>query len=258
MTALRPLLLLVMLAGCAAPQSEHSIAPDTSAGDTEQRTRARVHTELAAGYFGVGNLNIALEEAMIATRADPTYGPAFNLLGMIYSGLKEDRLAEQNFEIAVKLNPLDSDANNNYGSFLCERKREDEALRYFLAALRNPLYQTPERSYVNAGICSRRKGDIAAAQDYLQRALQARPELPSALYQLADMAFAGGDAEGARGYLLRLAKVVPNPNAETLWLGVRIARRLGDSNGAASYAQRLRRNFPQSRETRLLTAGQFE
>lgn len=254
-----PLLVLIALAGCAAqPVSDSALPAEGPAGETEQRMRARVHTDLAVNYFEIGNQNVALEEALIAARADPSYGPAHNILGLVYAALREDRLAEQSFERAVKINPLDSDANNNYGSFLCDRKREKEAVRYFLAALRNPLYQTPERSFVNAGICSRRSGDLAGAQDYLMRALQARPELPAALYQLADLSFAAGNAEVARGYMVRLIKVMGSPSAEMLWLGLRVSRRLGDKNAESSYAQQLRRSFPQSREAKLLAAGQFE
>ncbi len=252
--------LLVLLAACAAPPAEQGLVSDGSAGasETEQRARARLHTELAASYFEIGNLNVALDEALVATRADPNYGPAFNVLAIVYARLKEDRLAEQNFDRALKINPVDSDANNNYGSFLCDRKREEEAIRHFLAALRNPLYQTPERSYINAGVCSRRRGDLTGAQDYFQLALKTRPNLPIAMYQLADIAFARGDTAAARAQLAQFFKLVANPGPETLWLGLRVSRKLGDTPAESSYAQQLRRNFPQSRETRALEAGQFE
>ena len=66
-----------------------------------------------------------------------------------------------------------------------------------------------------------------------------------------------GDLDSARGYMNQLMRAV-QPNAEALWLAIRIERRLGDAAAAASYAQRLRKNFPDSREARALSAGQFE
>ncbi|HWI12829.1 MAG TPA: type IV pilus biogenesis/stability protein PilW [Burkholderiales bacterium] len=250
--------LLALAAGCATPPqtSSYKTEASTMGEEPEARTRARIHTELASGYFELGNLGVALEEVNEAMRADPTYGPAYNVSALIHADLKEDRLAEQQFERALRLNPVDSDANNNYGSYLCQRKREEEGIRHFLAALRNPLYQTPERSYVNAGLCSRRRGDLAAAQEYFERALKVRPDQPQALYQLGDILYARGDYAQARSYISRASQVMPSP--ETLWLALRLERKLGDRNAEASYAAQLRRGYPQSREARALAAGQFE
>lgn len=249
---------LSVVAGCATQPASTEFKPDVSTmgEDSDARNRARIHTELAGGYFELGNLGVALEEVNEALRADNTYGPAYNMSALIHAELKEDRLAEQQFERALRLNPVDSDANNNYGSFLCQRSREEEGIRHFLAALRNPLYQTPARSYINAGLCSRRRGDLAGAEDYFEKALKARPNQPQALYQLADIFYARGEYAPARQYVLRLNQMAPNP--EALWLGLRVERKLGDRNAEASYAAQLKRSFPGSREARALEAGQYE
>lgn len=202
-------------------------------------------------------MGVALEEVKVALSADRNYAPAYNVAGLIYTDLKEDRLAQENFQRALRLNPLDSDTNNNYGRFLCERKREEEAIKYFMAALRNPLYQNPDRSYVNAGLCARRRGDLLAAEDYFQRAVKLRPAQPQALYQLADLAYRRGAYAEARNYLATLTKITA-PNAETLWLGVRVERRAGDRSAAASYGAQLARSFPESKEAQALSAGRDE
>jgi type IV pilus assembly protein PilF len=235
------------------PQSR---APASTDEETA-RNRARVHTELAAGYYELRNMAVALDEINQALKAEPGYGPAYNVAGLIYAELREDRLAQENFQRALRIDPLDPDANNNYGRFLCDRKQESEAIKYFLTALRNPLYQAPERSYVNAGLCSRRQGHVAAAEDYFMKALQARPTQPQALYQLADISYQRGNYAQAKNYLVRVEKLA-NPSAETLWLALRIERKLGDRNAEASYGQQLRRQFPDSKEARALLAGVYE
>jgi len=261
MTVFNLMMMLVALAiaGCATQPASSGFKSDVSTTDDEsnQQMRARVHTELASGYYELGNIGVALEEVNIAMRADPNYGPAHNVAALVYARLKDDRLAQQSFERALSINPLDSDANNNYGLFLCERKREEEAIKYFLAALRNPLYQNRERSYVNAGVCSRRRGDTAGAANYFQSALKLRPSQPQALYQMADIEYQRGNFAEAKGYLGRFTQVA-TPNSEVLWLGVRVARRLGDRDSEASYALQLRKNFPNSNETRALEAGRYE
>ncbi|MBI4207081.1 MAG: type IV pilus biogenesis/stability protein PilW [Betaproteobacteria bacterium] len=253
------LITLLVTAACAVQPSQQEVRPerDTTGAEADERMRARIHTELAAGYFELGNMSVALEEANVALRADPGYSPAYNIAGLIYSELKEDRLAEQNFAHALRMNPLDSDANNNYGWFLCQRKREAESIKFFLAALRNPLYQNPERTYVNAGLCARQHGDLAGAEQFFLSALKVRPAQPQALYQAADLAYARGDYASAKQHLERLAQVV-QANAEVLWLGLRIERKLGDRNSEESYAHRLRNNFPDSKEAQALLAGQYE
>jgi len=183
------------------------------------------------------------------------FGPAHNIAGLVYAALNENQLAEESFQRALKLNPTDADANHNYGQFLCQRKREEEGIRHFLNAVSNPLYQTPERSYVNAGVCARRRGDLASAESYFTLALKTRANNPGALFNMADLAYARGDFPGAKTYLNRLTQVTP-PNAEMLWLGVRVERRLGDRNSEASYALQLRNKFPDSKEARALAAGE--
>ena len=251
----------LMLTGCVTQTTGGDTAlkaPTSTTGDEPQaRVRARIHTELAAGYYEIGNMAVALEEVSEALKSDPNYGPAYNVAGLVYARLNEDRQASESFQRAVRINPNDFDALNNYGFFLCERKQEREAIKLFLAAVRNPLYPFPDRSYVNAGVCSRRAGDQAGAEEYFKQALRVSPSQPQALYHLADLSYSRGDFVGAKAYLGRLTQVA-DVNAEVLWLGVRVERRLGDRNAEMSYALQLRNRFPASQEARLLAAGKFE
>jgi type IV pilus assembly protein PilF len=218
---------------------------------------ARAHTELASAYYGVGQVAVALEELNIAVEVYPKYAPAYYMLGLVHMDLKEDALAERNFQKAISLDPGSSEAYNNYGWFLCQRDRIDEALKNFMTALKNPRYETPDKAYVNAGICSRKRNDDVAAMDYFESALKLRPNQPQALYNAADIQFRKGDFALAKSYMLRYMKST-NPSPEALWLGVRVERKLGDRITEDSYAQMLRQRFPDSREAQLLKAGQYE
>jgi len=123
--------------------------------------------------------------------------------------------------------------------------------------VQNPLYQNPERSPVNAGVCARRRGDDASAQEFFLRAVALRPNQAQALYQLADLAHASANYAAAQGYLRRLAQAA-QANAEVLWRAVRVERRMNNANGEASYAQQLRKNFPDSKEAAAMQGGRFE
>ncbi len=251
---------VVSLSGCATPGAmDAGVQPtsDTTGNESNARTRARIHTELAAGYFDLGNLGVALEEVTIAQQADPNYATTYNVAGLIYAALKDDRRAEENFLRALRLNPADPDANHNYGGFLCQRKREVEGIKFLLAAVQNPLYQAPERSLGNAGICARRRGDDAAAQEFFLRALTVRPNHAPSLLQMAELSFSANNYGAAQGYLRRFSQVAP-AGPDVLWLAIRVERKLGNALAEASYAQQLRKNFPESKEAVALQAGRFE
>lgn len=249
------------LAGCGAQprveQADERTKSTTSDTDDNALGRARIHTELAVNYLEIGNLAIALEEAGIAQRSDPTYVPAYNVAGLVYMQLRDDRLAEQNFRQALSINSRDSDTLNNYGTFLCDRKRENEGIKLFLLAVTDPLYRSPDRSYLNAGVCAKRKKDFNEAEGYLRRAVQLQPQNFQALYQLAEIAYTRNNFGEARAYLQRLLPVL-RTSPEALWLLLRTERKGGDPAAVDSLAHQLRANFPESLQTRLLEQGRFD
>jgi type IV pilus assembly protein PilF len=223
-------------------------------GESKLTAQARAHTELGAAYFQQNKLEIALDEFNHAIHIDPKYGQAYNGLGLVYAALGEDAKADAGFKKAIEVQPGSSESHNNYGSFLCARKRYDESITEFLAAVKNPLYSTPNLAYANAGICSVRKNDIKNAEIYLNKALQIDPLTNSAAQALAEIQFKRGDVKGAKKTLQNA--LIASPGPDTLWLGIKIERVLGDKDNVASYALQLRQQYPNSEQTRLLLSGQ--
>ena len=251
-----------VLAGCAqAPASSATQANTVETGILtgevgDPRNRARIHTELASAYFERGSMGVALEELRTAIAADPNYAAAYSVLGLVHMELRENAVAQQHFEHALRLSPNDPDINNNYGWFLCQTGHEQQSIAYFLAALKNPLYNTPARSYVNAGLCSL-KNNESDAIDYFERALRSAPDNLQALLNLASARYKRGQLEAARGLIGRFNKLV-EPTAESLWLALRIERKLGDKLAENSLATQLRRRFSGSQEYQDMLQGKFE
>jgi type IV pilus assembly protein PilF len=247
---------LFLAAACATKEPDP--AGGTIVGEvSDARNRAKVHTELAGAYYERGNMGVALDELRQATTADSSYAQAYGLLGLVYMELKDPGQAESNFERGLRLSPNDADINHNYGWFLCQNGREKDSIKYFLQALRNPLYSSPGRTYSAAGLCSLRANNSKDAEEFFQRALRLDPDDPTSLLQLGQIRYRQGNIEEARRLVSRYNKLV-SPNPESLWLAVRIERKLGERISEQSYANQLRRRFPNSAEYRSLQRGQYD
>lgn len=235
---------LCLLTACATERTgfqPQEVDPDRS---------VESHTRLASGYYNIARYKIAIDEARIALSIKSDYAPAYNVLGLVYMALKDNVLAEENFQKAISLAVDDSDINHNYGVFLCQTNREKESIAYFTRAGKNPLYQNPERSLANAGYCLRKIGQFDEARTLFERALRLQPQYTMALYNLADIAYRNEDYLPARNYLQRISQDEQTP--ESLFLAWRVERALGDASAEKRIADQLMRDFPKSDQAKQL------
>jgi type IV pilus assembly protein PilF len=251
--------LLLAAAGCAtqAPPEPVTDTGVISGEPSDPRNRARIHTELASLYFERGNMGVALEELRIAITADPTYALTHGMFGLVYMELRENQLAEQSFQRGLGLAPQDPDLNHNYGWYLCQTGREKEAIKHFMQAIRNPLYATPGRSFAAAGICSLRKDQVKDAEEYFLRALRIDADDPASLLQLGQIRYRQGNYDESRKLVSRFNKLIA-PTPESLWLALRVERKLGERIAEAGFAGQLRQRYPGSREFQLLQRAEFD
>ena len=255
-------LLALAFAGCESMPRKDSGGPTTESVSTsgepgDPRNRAKVHAELAALYYSRGSMAIALEELRIAAAADANYPLTYSLFGLVYMELRESKLAQENFERGLRLSPSDPDINHNYGWFLCQSGRETESIKYFMQAVSNPLYPQSWRSYSAAGVCSLRKNNLKEAEDFFQRALRQEPDEPGSLLQMGQIRYRQGNLEEARRLVNRHNRIV-TPTAESLWLALRVERKLGERVAESNHATQLRRRFAASREYQQLQRGEYD
>jgi type IV pilus assembly protein PilF len=267
---LLPAVLAALLAACTNVPVNQGMHGDSqrpiSSGDrplsdlapsSPAEARAQVHVELGLAYLQVGRHDVALDEANIALQDIPGYAPAYHLIGLVYMALSDDAKANDYLLRALRTAPGDPEFNNTYGWFLCSTGRENEGLQRLAAASRNPYYRQVSRPYTNAGLCYLRLGNDVAAEGQFRRALEADAANAQALFHLAAIAYRRADFVGARGYLVRLHQQ-SEPTPETVWLGLRTERRLGNRDSEASYAAQLRMRFAESPEYQQMLRGNFE
>jgi type IV pilus assembly protein PilF len=224
---------------------------DTKAPTEPELTPAEINVALGLEHWRNHQPQLALDKITEALEQDPLLASAHNVAGLLYERLGEATLAEWHFKRALELDPDDPSARNNYGLFLCNQDRLAQAEKNFLAAADNPNNESPDVAYTNAGICARRIPDLDRAAQYFTAALNANPTMPAALFQIARVSFEKGRYPEAHRELQHYLQVAAH-TPETLWLGVQIARALGNREQERRYAQQLQTTFPQSEEAHAL------
>lgn len=259
--ALGVLAVVSVLQGCATTASTAAGA-DANAGlvtpsdEPETRRRARIRLELASNYFENGQTAVALDEVKQALTADPSYADAFNLRGLIYMRLGDFPQADDSFRRAMALRANDPNLEHNYGWMLCQQQKYAEADQNFVRALGNPTYTARAKTLMARGLCQSSAGQFAQAEDSLLKAYELDAGNPVVAYHLASLLFRRNELNRAQFYIRRLNNS-QYANSESLWLGIKVERAVGDTVAMRQLADQLRKRFPDSRELGAYERGAF-
>ena len=238
--------------GAAALQAE----PLTAFDEPDVRRRARIRLELASNYFEQGKTTVALDELKQAIAIDPTLADAYNLRGLIYMRLNDLAQAEDSFKRALALRGNDPDLLHNYGWLLCQRQRHAEAEQYFARALASPTYQDRAKTFMARGLCQSSAGQFAEAEEAFLKAYELDAGNPIVGYHLSSLLLRRNELTRAQFYIRRVNNGQFS-TADSLWLGIKVERALGDSVAMKQLADQLRKRFPESRELGAFERGAF-
>jgi type IV pilus assembly protein PilF len=223
----------------------------TSGPDVEPKEAARANLQLGVAYLKQGNLSLAKEKLERSEKQDGRNPEVHSTLAFLYERLDRKADAEREYATARRLAPDSADIANTYGAFLCNNGKPDAGIRQFEDAARNPLYGTPWAALTNAAVCLRSAKRDGDAAPYLQQAISLRPNYSVAVTELADLQLSLGQPNEAHETINRyLSMGIASP--DVLLIGVRVSQARGDAASVANYARRLRRDFPNSAQTRAL------
>ena len=248
--------LLAACAGTTAPSGDREIRTDSDQTDADRK--AAIRLELAQGYFSRGQFNTALDELKLAQQAKPDMREVVNLRGLIYGAMGEHQLAEEAFRRALVVYPNDSDTLHNYGWFMCQQQRWQTADSVFDQALAVSTYRAPARTLLAKGVCEARAGRLLVAEKTLTRAFELDPGNPAIAMNLSEVLYRNRELDRARFYVKRVNSQPEQTNAQSLWLQLRIERKLGRPQNVDDLAMQMRRKFPQAPETQSLDAGRYD
>jgi type IV pilus assembly protein PilF len=237
---------------------ESSVGGTRLTDSTAQKRRdaAQIRVELGQRYMEQGKLELAMDNLQKALRYDDNYADAHTVIAVLYERIGNVEEAGKHYERAVELAPKSGDTNNNYGQFLCAKGNYDEAQKYYIQAMKDPFYKTPAVLYANAGVCLVDHGGgvrLDEAEQDFRRALEVDPKNALALFYMAKLLYAKNDFFRARAFIQRFEDL-GRPDPAALLLARNIEVKLGHADAAQTYAQRLRKDFPDSQQTRSLDA----
>ncbi len=236
-------MLAFFLGGCAGSNS-NVVKP-------KPERAAEINLEIGIEHLRNGNLQQAKDKIDRSLEQNPRFGRAHLVAGMLYNRLGDESNAESHYQRAIALEPKNPEFKNNYAVYLCQKNKFERGRKIALEAAADPLYKTPEIAYMNAGNCARSANELQTAEEYFRRAIAAKPRFSEALFAMADLEYHQTEYMSARAFLQRYLEV-GRTNPETLWLGVRIERGLGNKAQAQHYAQRLKSEYPSAAQTREL------
>ena len=258
--------LVAGLAGCvttgAPPKSPyHANNDDDIKTASDQTTADRLYNtrmELAQAYLGRNQPNDALDQVKQALQAKPDTPAAYGLRGLIYGALGDTEKADDSFRRAMQLAPHDGDLMHNYGWYLCQQRRFDDADAQFKRAIAEPGYRSASRTMLVEGICQQRGGKPQDAERTLSHAYELDPANPTIAVNLSEVLYRNGEYERARFYIRRVNNNKDLASAQTLWLAARIEHKLGQTEQVKAMGAQLGDRFPDSPEALLYEKGKFD
>ncbi len=251
-------LVALSLVACASGPSEAMRTElPTRSDQTDNQKRAAIRMQLAVGYYQQHQMDVALDEIKQALLVDPDLSDAYGVRALIYMDMGEMRLAEDNFQRAIKLAPNNPDFKNNFAWLLCQSGREGQSIAYFEEALKNRTYRSPEKALNNAGVCSLKLKNIALAERYFSESFKYDPANPSTNANLAKIHYDRHDYERAHFYIDRVVKADVLA-ADVLWLAIKIERKRGDRAAEIGLVTQLHRRHASSSEYAAYQRGAFD
>jgi type IV pilus assembly protein PilF len=212
------------------------------------RERAlETHIQLAHGYIENNNRESARHHLRRSFDIDRNSAGAMGAMAMLYQLEGEPEMAETYFKRTLRRDRNATRTRNNYGVFLYNQERYQEAFQQFERVVADLDYDHRAQGLVNLGRAALKLGNAERAESAFKHATVLDRNLSSAFIELADLSFQNENYADAKRYLdnfTRLTQQTPR----SLWLGIRIERIFGNRDREASYALALRNLYPYSKE----------
>ena len=146
--------------------------------------QAAAHLNKAVVYTNLNQLGKAEEEYQTALRLDPLFVPARVNLAMLCDQLGNKAEAEKQFRKVIELEPELAEAHYSLGLLLAENEDRLQEAAGFLSTAARLAPENP-RIHYNRGLAFQKLGQPKEAEEALREAYRLAPAVPDFLYALA-------------------------------------------------------------------------
>lgn len=242
---------MVMLTCVAMLGACQTTTPNKLSKDPQKAVESR--TKLAAQHIRNGDLDAAKKVLDQALKTDSRSVETHIMMGVLLQtegSPKNLDLAEHHYKRAIALDPKNARARNNYGGYLYQRERYNEAIEQLSIAGSTLGYEQRGAALQNIGRTYLKLNDKVNAERYLTQALQVDRGLYLAMIELAEIYYLSERSKEARQAYEMFVRTVGqnNQDAAALWTGLRVARANEDRIGMQVLANQLRALYPNSAE----------
>ncbi|WP_111895201.1 type IV pilus biogenesis/stability protein PilW [Acinetobacter sp. MB5] len=219
----------------------------------DKKKAAEIRVEIAAEYLRTGQLDAAkraLDEVFEETSRNVRANMLMAVLLQQEGSPENVAKAEEYFKRAISIDPEDAQTRNNYGRYLFQLGRYNDALEQLKLAATTLGYDQRGMALENLGLTYMKLGDVPNAEKTFRQALQVNQNSAVSMVELADIFYLRQQfalATEAYGDYVRVVGD-KNQNARGLWVGIRVARANGDNMGMQVLVNQLRALFPNSQE----------
>lgn len=213
----------------------------------------KVRTQLAAEYIKSGDLDSAKRTLDQALEMNSRDSAANMMMGILLqqegSKVSMDK-AEAYFKRAISADPKNAQARNNYGTYLYQIERYNDAIEQLNVAATTLGYDQRYKAFENVGRIYLKLGDMANAEKSFKQALQVNRDSYISMLELSEIFYLKQQAAAATQLYEQFVRGVgqKNQGARALWIGIRNARANSDTMGMQVLVNQLRALFPESPE----------
>ncbi len=244
------LAVMVLLGGCVVESQTGGF--NTEPSDAQALSD---YIQLATGYLEQGDLLNAKRHLDNAGKLDPNNSEILALWGLVYTREGEPELADDSFQRALRVNPGNSQARNNYAAFLFAENRFEDAYGQLEQVVEDTAYVGRAQAFENLGLAAVRLQRLDDAAYAFDRALRLNSNQLRSSLELASLNLQKQDVLQARAYYrtyLTLAQFYNIPQtARGLWVGIQLENALGNAENVQQYGTQLEASFSSSPEYQL-------
>ncbi len=239
--------LLAVLGGCVTTMTGNGME------EASEDARVKAQIELARGYLAENSFQRARRPLEKALEIDDRSVEAHILKAIIHQREEEVELAEKHYKLALRYDPDNAQALNNYGGFLYSQGRVKDALVPLRKSVEDTSYSARPQAFVNLGLVEASLNNIDGAQKAFERSLMLNSRQSQPHLELADIYY-------NRGNLVRAAehygqfRSSARQSARSLCIGLRIANGLELADEQSSLRMALKNLYPGSEEARTCEA----